>query len=279
MTLPEIALRGEALLEDIAAARPQPGTGCFWWLGQLSFILKLGDQILFLDPYLDPNPDRRTPPLFAPEQVTLADWVICTHDHADHIDPVAVTGLARSSPQARFAFPNPHRRRMLDLGVPEDRMRPMRPEETLEEAGMAITAVRAQHEFFEEGPDGFPYLGYVLRGAGVSVYDSGDTLVYEGLQTTLRRFGRLDLMLLPINGRDAARYRRNCIGNMTYQEAVDLAGELEPELVVPAHWDMFEGNQEDPGKFLDYLAVKWPARRAWVGRVGERVTFHAGERL
>jgi L-ascorbate metabolism protein UlaG (beta-lactamase superfamily) len=77
-------------------------------------------------------------------------------------------------------------------------------------------------------------------------------------------------MFLPINGRDAERYRRNTIGNMTYQEAADLAGALRPKVVAPMHYDMFAGNAEDPGRFLVYLHAKFPGQRAWAGRPGER---------
>ena len=64
-------------------------------------------------------------------------------------------------------------------------------------------------------------------------------------------------MLVPINGRDAERYLRNCIGNMTFQESVDLAGELMPRLVIPGHWDMFPGNTADPTDFSTYLEAKY----------------------
>ena len=65
------------------------------------------------------------------------------------------------------------------------------------------------------------------------------------------------MQLLPINGRDAERYRNNCIGNMTYQEAADLAGEVGPRIVIPGHWDMFADNSADPKAFADYLNVKY----------------------
>jgi L-ascorbate metabolism protein UlaG (beta-lactamase superfamily) len=101
-------------------------------------------------------------------------------------------------------------------------------------------------------------------------YHSGDTLVYEGLLQTLRQWS-LDVAFLPINGRDAVRYQSGCIGNMTYQEAVDLAGELEVGLAVPSHWDMFLANSEDPQRFVQYLAAKYPGVPCWVGRAGEAV--------
>ncbi len=76
----------------------------------------------------------------------------------------------------------------------------------------------------------------------------------------LKEIGPIDAALLPINGRDAVRYRRNCIGNMTFQEAADLAGELQPGLVIPGHWDMFADNPGDPDAFVDYLTIKYNGR-------------------
>ena len=92
------------------------------------------------------------------------------------------------------------------------------------------------------------------------LYHAGDTLRYEGLLPRLRAFGPLDAALLPINGRDGARYRRGCIGNMTFQESADLAGELRPRLVIPGHWDMFADNPGDPEAFADYLNAKYPGQ-------------------
>ena len=44
---------------------------------------------------------------------------------------------------------------------------------------------------------------------------------------------------------------------MTYQEAADLAGETEPGIVIPGHWDMFDINGGDPNAFADYLDAKY----------------------
>ena len=164
----EVANHGAALIAAINAAEVPGGEGRFWWLGQHSFIVKLGATTVYIDPYLEPNPARQTPPLFAPEEITNADLVLCTHDHLDHIDPFALQGIVSASPQAIFVAPRPHRQRMLEIGVPEERLRLLLPAEEYGHEGLRITAVKAKHEFFEEGPDGFPYLGYVIAGNGAA---------------------------------------------------------------------------------------------------------------
>ncbi len=268
-------LRGAELIRTVSEHTPPAGGLSFWWLGQHSVILKLAGRVFYLDPYLSPSPARQVPPLLTPEEVTNADWVLCSHDHADHIDPDAIPGIAQASPHAHFVAPRPAHERMLSLGVDSRHLVGLDDGEVFGEAGLKLTGVKAAHEFFDRVPGaGHPYMGWVIEAGGCSVYHSGDTLCYEGLLTALRRW-ELTVAFLPINGRDAVRFRAGCIGNMTYQEAVDLAGHLRPRLVVPTHYDMFTTNAEDPQLFVDYLTAKFPGVQWWVGSPGETVDVTA----
>ncbi len=267
----EVCLSGHELIAEVDAAQPSNGSVDYWWMGQHSVLLKLNGRVVYIDPYLEPSPARQTPPLVTPEQIRHAELVLCTHDHLDHIDPFAVSGIAKASPQAHFVAPAPHRDRMLSLGVANDRLTTLWPDQVVELGGIRITAIKAKHEFFDEGPTGFPFLGYVLEHGGLAIYHAGDTLVWQGLPQRLGAWD-LDLAFLPINGRDAARYRVGCLGNMTFQEAVDLAGETGIRLSVPTHWDMFAMNSEDPTKYEDYLSAKFPESRCRIPRAGEKVS-------
>ncbi|MDO8685599.1 MAG: MBL fold metallo-hydrolase, partial [Clostridiales bacterium] len=138
---------------------------------------------------------------------------------------------------------------------------------------LKITGIAAAHEFLDRDADTgcYPYLGYIIESNGCVIYHSGDTCIYEGLLTKLKKWNSIDVMFIPINGRDGKRYRGNCIGNMTYQEAVDLAGLVKPGLVVPSHYEMFNSNSEDPLLFADYISAKYPGIEYWIGDHGEMV--------
>lgn len=269
----QVAQAHDELLADIDSTETVHGKAAFWWLGQLSFVVKVGEAVIYLDPYLADDPARQTPPLLQPGQVTNATICTGSHDHADHIDPASVPGIAEASPRCKFVVPNPHLDRMTALGCAPDSIVGLRPDETAVVAGVTITALKAKHEFFDESDLGFPHLGYVLEAGGVCFYHAGDTLIYEGLVSALQRWETMDAMFLPINGRDGSRYRSGCLGNMTFQEAVDLAGEIRPQLVVPAHHDMFANNQADPAAFEDYLNAKFSDLPCWIGAAGEKVVF------
>jgi L-ascorbate metabolism protein UlaG (beta-lactamase superfamily) len=266
-------LTGQKLLEDINNMTLPSGGVAFWWLGQLSFVVKVEDTVFYFDPYLAPNPRRRVPPLLSPEEVTNADWVFCSHDHGDHLDKVAIPGIAAASPQARFVCSKVASKRMTELNVPQDRVVTLDEGLVHEQAGVRISAIAAAHEFFDRDAElGYPYLGFIVEANGVTILHTGDTLRYDGIAAKLSPW-KFDLAFMPINGRDAVRYARGTLGNMTYQEAVDLAGDLRPRLTMPGHYEMFEHNSADPKLFADYMDVKFPGLSYWIGGHGEAVVL------
>ncbi len=273
----EIAQDHDRLLEDVRGFAVGTGRAAFWWLGQHTFVVKAGGIVIYVDPFFADWTSRQTPPLLAPAEVSNADLVLVTHGHGDHLDPETLRGIVDASPTAQYVCPRTEAGRMTaEAAVPEDRLHPINAGGQLDIAGARITAIKAKHETFDEHPElGFPFLGYVVEAGGVSFYHAGDTIMYDGLTQTLRQWPFLEVMFLPINGRDAERYQRGCLGNFTFQEAAELAGELRPGLAVPAHYDMFVGNQEDPQKFVRFLDAKFSGIASWVGPAGSRVIFPA----
>jgi L-ascorbate metabolism protein UlaG (beta-lactamase superfamily) len=254
------AHRGKALIADIHACRVPKGGVALWWLGQHGFVVKAGRTVVYIDPFLTPLAGRQVPPLLRPEDVTNADWVLGTHDHADHIDRPAWPRIAAASPRARFVVPDLLRAGLArDLGLPAARLEGLDDGGAVARGGVRISAVAVAHEFLDRDPatGRYPYLGYVVELPGFTLFHSGDACNYEGWLTKLRRW-RFDAVLLPINGRDAVRLAAGCIGNMTYQEAADLAGALRPRFTIPTHYDMFAMNPGDPGLFAGYMGVKYP---------------------
>jgi L-ascorbate 6-phosphate lactonase len=271
----EIAQDHAALLAEIKSTETPDGRAAFWWLGQHTFIIKAGNRVFYIDPWFAPWEARQTRPLLTPEEGRHADFVLVTHGHGDHLCPETLPGLVEASPRAVFISPRTEAARMTgEAGVPAERLHPLSAGESLERDGVRITAIKSKHETFDEHPSlGFPFLGYVVEAGGVTFYHAGDTILYDGLRNTLQQWPHFDALFLPINGRDADRFLRGCLGNFTFQEAAELAGDLRPGLAVPAHWDMFVGNQEDPVQFVRFLEAKFPGVKSWVGRAGERVWF------
>lgn len=256
------------LLDEMRDFVPEKGHIAFWWLGQMGFGVKLAGKLLLLDAFLSPHPSRTVPPAVDVQAPVSADLVFGTHDHVDHIDRKAWTQIAKWSPHTRFVVPALHRQSVIDdLGVAPERVIGVDEDQPAALDGITIRAIPSAHEFLDTDPGTglHPFLGFILEAEGLRLYHAGDSTIYEGMHTKLKAHAPIDVMFVPINGRDGVRYRRNLIGNMTAQEAVDLVGAIRPKLAVPGHYDMFAANPGDPDLFADYLDAKYPGIACWAG--------------
>ncbi|HKW78307.1 MAG TPA: MBL fold metallo-hydrolase, partial [Candidatus Limnocylindria bacterium] len=104
------------------------------------------------------------------------------------------------------------------------------------------------------------YLGYVITLGGVRVYHAGDTIRYEGMAERLREL-RVDVALLPINGRTPEREARGLVGNLDHVEAADLAADAGIATVIPMHHDTIDGNTGSVAALRAYAAERHPLLR------------------
>jgi L-ascorbate metabolism protein UlaG (beta-lactamase superfamily) len=260
------------LVQAISAERVPAGAVAIWWLGQASFALKGSDgTIVYVDPYLAQSDARLSPPAFAPDAVDNAEIVLLTHDHSDHVDPDALPGIAAASPRARFVAPRPIVVRVAALVGGHDRVVPAAADEPLRLGAIEVVPVAAAHEQLELAPKGYTHLGYTVRLGGLNVHHTGDTVPFEGQAETVRAHA-VDVLLVPINGRDFYRTREGIIGNMDYREAAEFAVQIGARIAIPMHYGMFRRNTVPPGHFVSYLAEHHPAQASHVmGRFGKYV--------
>lgn len=265
---------GIELIKDVDNRVLETGQLAYWWIGQSGYIIKTGKTIIYIDAFLFPVPDRNIAPLLKPEEVVNADFILGTHEHGDHIDKGVWKQMSIASPNAKFVVPL----LLLDklaktLDIPKERFIGLSDGLSTVVNGLKITGIAAAHEFLDRDPDTglYPHLGYIIETEGRVIYHSGDCCIYEGLTSKLQAYKKIDVMFVPINGRSAKKYLSNIIGNMTYQEAADLAGVVKPGLVVPGHFEMASFNLEDPNLFTAYVDAKYPGQKYWVGEHGEAV--------
>jgi L-ascorbate 6-phosphate lactonase len=238
------------LLDSLARNEPPPRTVALAWLGQASYALRLGGATVLIDPFLSPHPDRLVAAPFEAQDAHGVDLVLITHDHLDHLDDDAVRRIAAASPEALFLAPSDVVDRLTGLGVAARRVRGLAPDGRTKLDAVTVDAVPAAHgETMEDAYRLGPFLGYVVSAGGARVYHSGDTVPFDGLVERVREL-RVDLALLPINGRDTKREAEGIVGNLDAREAAQLAADIGADAAVPMHWDMFAGNPGDPASFV-----------------------------
>ena len=236
-------------------------------LSQAGFVLRGRGTALVIDAFLSPRPDRLVPPAVAPSELAGLDGILATHEHRDHLDLASLPGLVAASPGAVVIVPAPILDRVSD--VAGARSVPALVDREITVGAARIVPVPALHgitmvdayTFGQELSGGlYRYLGYVIELAGVRVYHAGDTIAYEGMAERLRDL-RVDVALLPINGRSAEREARGFVGNLGHVEAADLAAEAGIAAMIPMHHDTIDGNTGSVAALRAYVAASHPGLR------------------
>jgi L-ascorbate metabolism protein UlaG (beta-lactamase superfamily) len=269
------AQRSAALIAQIDGLAAPHGQLALWSLGQAGFVIKGGVTIAYIDPYLSDRVDdsgrsrRRFPVPLDPAQIAHAQVVFATHEHRDHTDALTLGPLMAASPHAVLVCSPQGREIALQAGIPPERIVVPRLGERAELAGLAYTAIPAAHYAYEVDAAGHSrWMGFLIECNGVTIYHAGDTLVIPELLAALDG-KRIDVALLPFNGRDAFRDERGTVGNMWPREVVGLAARLGAGVLIGIHNDLFETNRVNPGMLFDELDRQAPWQRCHLLQPGE----------
>ena len=251
------------LARTIADDNVQGGSLAIYWLAQAGFVFKNhAGKIVYIDPYLSEVVERlfgfkrmMACPLAAEE--VLADLVVCTHEHADHLDTDALPIVARN-PRTHFAGPSECVKEFRKMGVPEKRCHLLETGKQLALEGINVHAVYADHG--DLAPDA---LGVVLDFDGIKVYHTGDT-AYQPEPFRAVAAMHPDVLIPCINGR---------FGNLNSEEAALLARDAGAKLTIASHFWMFVEHDGDPASFLEFCRKLAPGVEAVVMKPGERLLF------
>jgi len=195
-------------------------------LGHASVRIETDDgTVVYIDPWSD----------VIDGQPGDADVVFVTHDDADHWDPGAIAAVSR--PGTVFAVYE-----RIDAGDPGGEVVELPYEGEVSVAGIGVETVPAYNDPDGEhvDEDGEPFhaegevIGLVLSFDSTTVLFTSDTdvlPVHESVDA--------DVLVPPIGGHFT----------MDRHEAVDLVRAVDPELVLPVHYDTFEAIETDAEAF------------------------------
>lgn len=252
------ALSDDVLLQNIHAARKNPNQLHLWWLGQSGYLVQWQGAHLLIDPYLSDSLTnkyaetakphiRMTAIPIAPEQLDFIDLITSSHNHTDHLDGETLRPLLAANPSVTMVAGAANQHFAAErLGVEPERITPIVQEEPLTVGAFTLHAVPAAHQELEQDEQGhYRCIGLVIEAGPGVIYHSGDTMWYDGLEETVRRWS-VDLAILPINGYAPAR---GVAGNLSGTEAAQIAKKIGAAWVIPCHYDMFTFNTATTAEF------------------------------
>lgn len=238
------------------------------WLGQAGFQIFYKNYHLMIDPYLSNHLARKYSGSEFPHIRMMAssliaskvkdlDIILCTHRHSDHMDPDAIPVLLDNNNRCKIIAPKAEREYVLN-SIIADRKRIIfvNADDKINLSNdIIVEIIPSAHEELKTDKDGNHHcLGYILRLGEISIYHSGDCVPYAGLTEEIKK-RKIDMAMLPVNGRDEYRRSRGVPGNFTFEESVELCKAAKIPIMVCHHFGMFEFNtiqiEELNGKVKD----------------------------
>ena len=222
------------------------------WLGHSAFLLEAKDRILF-DPFLTGNPVAKTKP-----SEVKANIVLVSHGHGDHVgDTVDIAKSNKATVAAIYELAT----RFESKGAKAD---PLNIGGGATIADTHVKMVNALHssDIFEGDSlqTGGSPAGFVVD-SGVTLYHAGDT-GYFGDMGWIGEFHKPKVALLPIGDRFT----------MGVREAAYAASVIQPELVIPMHFNTFPLIEQNGDKFKEEVSKQSGGKvKARIMKVGETI--------
>lgn len=230
-----------------------------WWLGQSGYLLQWKGKRILIDPYLSDSltkkyaatekPHIRMSELVVdPELLRNISVVTSSHNHTDHLDAETLIPILDNNPNIKFIIPEANRE-FVSNRVHYDSNFPigMNDGSRVSVDDFTFIGIPAKHNDLARDKNGnCKFMGYVIQFGSYSIYHSGDTLWFDGMEVLLKPF-HVDIALLPINGNDPSR---NVAGNLDCKESANLAKAIDARYVIPCHYDMFTFNTANVQDFV-----------------------------
>lgn len=208
-------------------------------VGHGSLMFEYNGKVIHVDPYSQVADYSRLP---------KADLIMLTHEHADHLDTVAINAIKKENTNFFISYScyEPLKNRLDTLN--NDLI--LRNWERITYGGIHIKAVPA-YNIVNKKPDGEAYHpqgrgnGYVLEFGDKTVYVAGDT---ENIPEMNKLKGEVDIAFMP----------KNLPYTMSDDMFIDAAKRVQPKVLYPYH--MSEFDQEKIGKALEGTNIKIEVR-------------------
>ncbi|HGF4012122.1 MBL fold metallo-hydrolase [Burkholderia cenocepacia] len=256
-------------------------------LGHSTLLLKLRGEFWLTDPVFAERaspfrrigPKRFHAPPIALEELPPLRGVILSHDHYDHLDRDTVLALAATT--GVFVTTLGVGDRLIEWGIDANKVRQLDWWQSVDVAGVTLTATPAQHFSGRSLFDGNSTLwaSWVIVDDDLRLFFSGDTGYFDGFREIGERLGPFDVTLIETGAYDTQWPYVHMQPEETVQAHIDLRGRW----LIPIHngtFDLAMHRWQEPFERVTALALVRGIELS-TPRMGERLdldTPHRGER-
>ncbi|MFX0072647.1 MAG: MBL fold metallo-hydrolase, partial [Candidatus Hermodarchaeota archaeon] len=157
--------------------------------------------------------------------------------------PETLTILSNNNPHCKIIVPLAEIEEAANRGAKKDQIIPINADQIINlDKNLKIVGVAAAHETIKMNEKGeHHFLGYIFCLGNIRIYHSGDCIPYKGLSKKLKSY-KIDLALLPINGRDEYRLKNGIAGNFKISEVLKICKQAKIDHLIVHHFGMFAYN-------------------------------------
>lgn len=202
------------------------------YLGHSTVRVELAGLTVLTDPVLTDRvgPLRRVVPTPHPRSWSGVDLVLISHLHSDHLH---LPSLRLLGPDVRIIVPRGAGAWLRSRGFRH--VQEIAPGEEVAADDLRVSAVHAEHSGHRWGPrlthgPHVQAVGHLIEAPGCTVYVSGDTALFEGMELLGRR--GIDVAVLPVWGWGPSLGP----GHLDPADAAEATARLRPRIAVPVHW-------------------------------------------
>lgn len=239
--IPKTSIPLQQITQEQLAAAPDRSA---FRLGHSTLLLKLQGTYWLTDPVFSERafplqfagPKRFHPSPISLDAVPPIQGVLISHDHYDHLDREAI--LALSGRTAVFVTPLGVGDRLIQWGVPEQKVRQLDWWQSTEVNGVRLTATPAQHFSGRALIDTNRTLwaSWVIDDGGFRMFFSGDGGYFDGFKEIGRKFGPFNVTFMETGAYDA----QWASVHMTPEQSVQAHRDLGGVTMVPIHNGTFD---------------------------------------
>jgi N-acyl-phosphatidylethanolamine-hydrolysing phospholipase D len=227
--------------DGVFLAGVEPGA-TVTWVGHSTFAIHDGDDVILTDPHWGPRaliPARQSEPGIPLEAVPDDAFAILSHNHYDHLDTDTVEWL----PESVAWF--------VPLGLADwfrERRRPNVVEldwwQSAEHGRWTITCLPSQHwsRRVEMGTNRSLWCTWLVASEERRYFFAGDTGYFHGFAEFGRRFGPIDVAMLPIGAYEPRWFMQ--WQHLDPAEAVQAYRDLGARAMLGMHWGTFDLTDE-----------------------------------